>query len=181
MLLDFIGAFATGLGLLAVVFSINHLTGKWMGRWVFPATVAFGMMGYTAWAEYSWSSRTINALSHLRLASSARESVPWRPWTYAFPQVNRMIAVDLSRTRVHPNQPDLVMTDLVLLGRWEPVRSVPVIFDCAANTRADLIEDVVLNTDGSVEGATWEAMEPDNSVLTTACAAGQEVRNGASS
>lgn len=181
MILDFIGAFATGFGLLAVVFILDHLTGKRMGRWVFPATVAVGIIGYTAWSEYTWSSRTIAALPHLRLASTNAESVGWRPWTYISPQVNRMIAVDMSTTRVHANQPDLVMTTLVLLGRWEPVRGVPVIFDCAANTRADLIEGVTLNDDGSIDGATWAEMEPDDNILTTACAAGEEVRNGTGS
>lgn len=177
MILDFIAAIAAGFGLLTVTFIVNHLTGKRLGPWIWPATVAVGMVGYTVWAEYSWASRTIAAQPQLRLASTNSERVFYRPWTYLVPHISRMIAVDETRTLVHPDHPDLVLTDLVLMGRWEPVRVIGVVFNCTDATRADLVEGVELADDGSVIGATWVAMEPDDSVLATACALGEELRN----
>lgn len=180
MVLDFVGAIATGLGLLGIVLLINILTGRRMASWVFPVTVALGMISFTAWSEQSWASRTLDAQPHLRLASQNSASVFYRPWTYIWPNVTRMITLDISQTRVHPDRPDQVLTQIVLLGRWQPVRAVTAVFDCAQNARADLTQSARLNDDGSIEGADWRPLEAENSVLRTACQMGEEIRNGQS-
>ena len=181
MLLDFIAALATGFGLLSVTFILNRVTGQRLGRWIYPATVAAGMVGYTAWAEYTWHSRVLAAQPQLRLASTASERLFYRPWTYVVPQINRMIAVDVSQSLQHDAQPDLILTHLVLMGRWEPTRSIPVIFNCAENTRADLLEGATLNPDGTVEGVEWATMAADDRILVTACELAEEMRRAASS
>ncbi|MCL4676020.1 MAG: hypothetical protein KJZ59_08365 [Pararhodobacter sp.] len=178
MIIDFIGSIASGLGLMGVMLLLNRLTGRRMGRWVFPATVALGMVGYTVWAEYTWPTRTIDASPQLLLASSNEVSVFYRPWTYVWPQVTRLTSVDQSATYVHPEQPQLVLTQVVFIGRWEPIRVAGVVFDCARQARADLVEGVELNADGTLEGADWRALEADDPVLRTACAVGEEIRNG---
>ena len=178
MIIDFIGALATGFGLLGVVLVINRvLLRNRFDRWIYPASVALGMVGYTVWAEYTWASRTIAVQPQLRVAMEAGDAVVYRPWTYVIPQVSRMTTVDLSATRVHADHPDLVLTQLVFIARWQPVRGLMVMFDCAAPARADLGEGVTLNADGTLEGADWIAMEADDAVLVTACAAGEEIRN----
>lgn len=178
MIIDFIGSLASGLGLMGVVLILNRLTGRWMARWVFPAAVAFGMVGYTVWAEYTWASRTINATPQLRLASTNAVSVFYRPWTFVFPQATRLTAIGQSATFVHPAQPQRVLTQVVLIGRWEPVRVISVVFDCSQNARIDVADGVELNADGTLEGADWRALEADDPVLGTACAVGEEIRNG---
>ncbi|MCB1395981.1 MAG: hypothetical protein H6898_10205 [Rhodobacter sp.] len=180
MIIDFVGALATGLGLMGLMMLINRVTGRRMGRWVFPATVALGMIGYTAWSEYTWGARTLEGQPQLRVAVEAGEPTLLRPWTYIIPQTTRMIAIDLARTQVHPDQPDLVMTQVVLLGRWQPVRAASVVYDCTGHRRADIAEGVTLNADGTLEGADWIALEAGDAVLGTACAAGEEIRNGRS-
>ncbi|GAB4269565.1 MAG: hypothetical protein Kow0013_21190 [Pararhodobacter sp.] len=178
MVLDFVGALATGFGLMGLVLLINRLTGNRLERWIYPATVALGMVGYTVWAEYTWPSRTIGSQPNLRLASQNGESLFYRPWTYVWPQVTRMVAVDLSRTQVHPQQPDRVLTQIVLIGRWQPVRVVGAVFDCAAHARADLGDGAIFNDDGSIDGVEWRPLEEEDAVLRTVCAAGEEIRNG---
>lgn len=177
MIIDFVGAFATGFGLMGVVLLLNRLTGQRLGRWVYPATVALGMVGFTVWAEYTWPTRTVDGSPQMRLASHNAQSVIYRPWTYIWPQITRLIAVDQSQTHIHPEQPQLVMTQVVLLGRWEPIRVAGIVFDCANNARVDLVDGVVLNADGTLEGADWRALDADDAVLTTACAVGEEIRH----
>lgn len=177
MIIDFVGAFAAGFGLMGIVMLINRLTGRRMGRWVFPATVALGMIGYTVWAEYTWPTRTVEGSPQMLLASHNQVSVFYRPWTYIWPQTTRLTAIDQSATYVHPGQPQLVLTQVVLIGRWEPIRVAGVVFDCANNARVDLAEGVELNADGTLEGADWRALEADDAVLRTACAAGEGIRN----
>ncbi|MCB1388569.1 MAG: hypothetical protein KDK12_05400 [Rhodobacteraceae bacterium] len=178
MLIDLIGALASGLGLMGLVLLINRvvLRGR-VGRWIYPATVALGMVAYTVWSEYTWADRTIDALPQLALATESGDPVFYRPWTYVFPQTTRMIAVDLAQTRTHPDQPDLVMTRIVLIARWQPIRAVMVVFDCRAHARADLIEGVELNADGTLEGASWHPLEADDAVMHTACSAVEEGRD----
>ena len=181
MIIDFIGALAAGLGLLGVALLVNRLLFRGrIGRWLYPASVAAGMVAYTGWAETTWGQRTIDSLPQLRLATEYGDTVFWRPWTYAFPQTTRMVAVDLSQTRTHPDLPGLVMTRVVLIGRWQPMRGVMVVFDCAANTRADLLDGVRINADGTLEGASWLPLEAGDPVLGTACAAveGESDGNG---
>lgn len=178
MILDFIAAIAMGFALMGCVMLINRLIGRRLGPWVYPASVALGMIGYTVWAEYSWAARQLESQPQLRVASENGERVFYRPWTYLWPQVTRMITVDVSQTRVHENQPDQVLTQLVLIGKWEPVRAVNVLFDCAAPARVDLAQSAQMAPDGSIDGVEWLPLNADDPVLRTACDVGEEIRHG---
>lgn len=177
MAIDFIGAFAAGFALMGLMMLANRLMGRRFGAWIYPASVAAGMVAYTVYAEYSWASRTLETQPQLRLASQSGDAVFYRPWTYLFPHTTRMVAIDIRHTLVHPDHPDLVRTQIVLFARWQPVRALNAVFDCAAPARADLGAGAELNADGTLEGADWIALEADNAVLLTACAAGEEIRN----
>ena len=118
MIIDFVGAIATGFCLFGVLLIVNRVTGRRLGRWIYPASVALGMIGYTVWAEYTWPVRTIEASPQMRLASENEVSVFYRPWTYIWPQVTRLRAIDASHTLVHPEQDALVLTQVVFIGRW---------------------------------------------------------------
>ena len=171
MFLELMATFACGFALMGVVLILNRAFGQKLGRWVYTGAMATGMIGFSVWSEYTWANRTISALTQLQLATETSESVFYRPWTFAFPQVTRMIAIDLSQTRTHPGQPDLVLTRVVLMARWQPMHAYLAVFDCAQNTRADLFEGVELNADGTLNGAAWVALDADDPVLASACAA----------
>ncbi|MBN8292376.1 hypothetical protein JI664_10405 [Rhodobacter sp. NTK016B] len=175
MLIDLMGALATGFGLMGLVLMVNRLVLRGaLGRWIYPASVAAGMILYTVWAEYTWADRTIDALPQLTLVSEDGDAVPYRPWTYLWPQTTRMVAIDLSQTRTHPQQPGLVMTRIVLIGRWQPMRAVTVVYDCADHRRADLREGVELNADGTLEGADWTSLDAEDAALRAACSVVEE-------
>ncbi|WP_417601232.1 hypothetical protein [Pararhodobacter oceanensis] len=178
MIIDFIGAIATGFCLFGVLLLVNRLIGGRFGRWVYPAAVALGMIGYTVWAEYSWPIRTVEGSPQMQLASANEQSVVYRPWTYIWPQVTRLVLVDRSHTLVHPQAADLVLTQLVFIGRWEPIHVAGVVFDCAAAARVDLGDGVTLQEDGTVAGADWRALAADDPVLRAACEVAEEVRDG---
>lgn len=174
MTLDILGAVAAGLGLLGLVLVLNRwILRNYFGRWLYPATVAFGMVAFSLWSEYTWPTRVLDSQPALRLAVQNDHSVPYRPWTYIWPQHNRLITVNLGLTRTHPDQPGLVMTQLVLIARWEQTRTVTAVFDCINNTSAALTEAVQLNPDGTLEGATWTELEAGDPVLRTVCTAAE--------
>jgi len=175
MLIDFVGAIAAGMGLMGLVMLVNRLILRGLfGRWIYPATVAVGMVGFTVWAEYTWPQRTLGALPQLVLVSENGQSVFYRPWTYVWPQVTRMVTINQAQSRTHPDHPGQVMTQVVLVARWQPMQAVTVVFDCAGHRRADLADGVTLNADGSLEGATWLPIEADDASLRVACSAVEE-------
>ena len=169
MLLEFIAAIASGFAVLGLVLVLNILTGRRLASWVFPAAAGLGMLLYSIWSEYSWPDRAIVPGSPYAEASRNEARFWYRPWTYIWPQSNRLIAIDQRFSRSHPQSPHLVQTRVVLLARWMPEYSYLVVFNCDEATRADMFEGVELQPDGSVTGAQWVALAGDDPVLLAAC------------
>jgi len=179
MAMEYIGAFVAGLALFGVMLAVNRLLlrGR-LGRWVYPAAAATGMLAFTLWAEYSWPARAVAMQPGLRIASVNSVTVPWRPWSLIWPQTNRIVAISTALTHTHPQQPALVLTQLVLLARYQSAQVLPMVFDCEQALGAALVDGVVLNPDGSLEGVVWSQMEAEDPVLRTACTAMEEESNG---
>lgn len=171
MLLEFIAALASGFAVLGLLLMLNLLTGRRLASWVFPAGAGLGMLLYSVWSEYSWPERAIVPGSPYVEASRNEARFWYRPWTYIWPQSNRMIAIDQRFSRSHSEAPHMVQTRVVLLARWTPEYSYLVVFDCAEGARADMFEGVELQADGTVTGANWVPLASDDPVLRTACEA----------
>ena len=170
MILEFIAALTSGVALMGVLIIVNRLTGRRMGSWVFPAAVGLGMLAYSVWSEYSWASRAILPGSPYVEVSRSHNSVWYRPWTYLWPQVNRIIALDRRHERTHPDQPQLVQARVVRMERWIPESAFIAVFDCDAGALAPLIAGVELMPDGTLEGAEWVPMPADDPIVRGACA-----------
>ena len=48
-------------------------------------------------------------------------------------------------------------------------RQSSAVFDCQSHRRADLVGDVLLNDDGSLENARWVRLAADDPLLRMAC------------
>ena len=80
MAIEFIGAFIAGIGLLGLMLFVNRILLRgWLGKWVYPASVAVGMLSFTVWAEYSWPARALATQPGLRMVSANSVMVPYRP------------------------------------------------------------------------------------------------------
>ena len=178
MIFELIGALSAGLGLMGVLMLVWRVLrlGSLPG-WLYPASVAAGMFFFSIWAEYTWAERALEAQPQLRLAETTADPSPLRPLSYVSTPVNRFQAIDLSRTLVHPDHPDVVRTLVVSMARWEPVRAVNVMVNCADAALAPIAEGVEIRPDGSLEGAVWRPVGENDGLLRTICAAGEEIRN----
>lgn len=172
MLLEFFAAIALGLGTAGMVLAIDRLLARRrLPPWLAPAAAGLAMLGCMVYLEYSWAERTSAQLPDgVVVTASSRERMWYRPWTYAQPLTLRLVAVDTRRHRRHAQVPDQVMTTVVLLGRWLPVRELPVVFDCARARRADLHAGVELTAEGELLGAAWRSLPPDDATLRVVCA-----------
>ncbi|OWY03165.1 MULTISPECIES: hypothetical protein [Thioclava] len=175
---DFISTIAAGLLAALVVFLLSHLSkrirGEKLPKWVMPAAIGAALIGYTIWSEYSWFPEMRSEMPDtVVVLQKIDESVPWRPWTYLVPMVTRFMAVDGGKVE-HPvaGKPELVETDLLLIGRWQNLQTVPTVYDCKTDSRADLVNGATLSKDGELSGGGWLKLTPDDPGLKAVCAGG---------
>lgn len=170
MFLELFATLVMGFGVAGLVLLANKVLRGRLPRWMVPASAAISMLAFTIWSEYTWYPRTADSLPEpVIVAWSNQESAPWKPWTYAVPQVTRFVALDTRTIRTNAALPDQRMVDLYLMGRWAQGRQVRVLIDCAGARRADLVENVTMDDRGAVDPSVWVKMDPSDPVLTTAC------------
>lgn len=172
MFIELIGVFFAGVAVAGVVMLVNRATGNRLPKWLVPVGAGLAMLGTTISNEYTWYDRTsVNLPEGLAIAQTVENQSPIRPWTYAKPFVSRFVAVDIATMRTNPTQPDQRMVTLYFFGRWSPINSGPVVFDCAQNRRADLIDGAEFDASGALPDNAWRRVAPDDPVLLTTCKA----------
>lgn len=170
MLLEFIAGVAIAVGAGGMAHLAIRLSGQRLPGWLTPAAAGFAMIAFAVWAEYSWADRIKSNLPPEVTFVSQNAVTSWfRPWTYVWPLTNRMILIDTRFDRRNEAYPELLMTAIVMMGRYEMGRQIPVVFDCASGRRADLRADVVITEDGSFEGADWRDLGRDDPMVRAAC------------
>lgn len=170
MLFEFIAAVVIAIGAGGAAHVAIRLSGGRLPGWLTPAAAGFAMIGFVVWTEYSWAERVKSTLPPEVAFVSQNAITSWfRPWTYVWPLTNRMILIDGRFDRRNEAFPDLLITAVVMMGRWDPGRQIPVVFDCGRGLRAELSADVVIDEDGALQGADWRPLGADDPMLRTAC------------
>jgi hypothetical protein len=173
MLFELIAAVVTGVALAGVAMGLRWLSRGYLAKWIVPAMAGIGMLGYSVWSEYSWFERMKNTLPGIAVTWQNEDQAFWRPWSYIEPVTNRFTALDMGNAKRHPNQTGLVMVDVLLLARWQPLSAVKVVYDCAGLRRADMLDQTVsIAADGALVGAEWKPVPADDAALKTACSLG---------
>ncbi|MCY4335158.1 MAG: hypothetical protein OXC60_10875 [Litoreibacter sp.] len=172
MFLELIAVFVAGIACAGIALMLIMISGRRLPRWITPIAAGAGMIAITISSEYSWFDRTSARLPEGVAVATTVEEKSWvRPWTQIWPYTKRFVAVDQSTARSHAEQPDQKMVDLYFFGRWSPVNRAPMLFDCAGNRSALLIDGADFAEDGSLKNAEWDALAPDDPILTLACEA----------
>lgn len=171
MLLEFIAAIALGLGVAGLMVGFRFLTGQRLPGYVIPASAGLSMIAMMVYLEYGWAERTIERLPEgVTVTAKSTDQMWFRPWTYIKPLTLRIVAIDTRRNRTHENQPHQVMTTVMLLGRWMPIREIPVVYDCKSQQRADLSSEVQFGNGGELINAQWRTLPENDRALEVACA-----------
>ncbi len=170
MFFELIGTIVAGASAALLVWALNRTLKGRLPKWLIPASAGAAMLAATISSEYSWYSRTIATMPEgMVVAQTIEETAFYRPWTYTAPFISRYVAVDQLSTRTHPDHPDQRLVDLVFYGRWTRTAKVPMLFDCASNRRADVVDGITFGEDGAVTGAQWFPLDPADPLLRTAC------------
>lgn len=166
-----VSAAVAAAGLVLLIGRLGRMTGRWtLPKWAMPAAAGAAMFGFAIWNEYSWFPRTRAALSaDLVVASAPADRMAYRPWTYIFPLVTRFVAVDRSAAVAGA---EVFATNAYVVTRWGRTRQVPIAFDCARMTRADLAAGARLAADGTLTGAEWLPPDAEDPLVRAACMGG---------
>lgn len=170
MFIELIATVFAGIACAGLAMVLNILTARRLPRWIIPIAAGAGMIGMTVSNEYTWFDRTAERLPEgVEIAMTVQEQSWMRPWTKAWPYTKRFVAVDTATARTNDAVPDQRLADLYFFGRWSPVNLAPMLFDCAGNRSALLIDGADFAADGSVPGADWQAMPDEDPIMTTVC------------
>ena len=170
MFLELIATIVAGIACAGVAWLLNVVSGRRLPRWVMPVAAGLGMILVTISNEYTWFERTTARLPEGVVVATVVEEQSWlRPWTQVAPYTKRFVAVDRAQMQTHENHPDQRLVDLYFFGRWSPVNKAPVLFDCATEQSANLIDGAHFGPDGTVLNAEWHTMPPEDAVLKIVC------------
>lgn len=170
MFFELMGTVLAGLATALLVFAIRRFAPDRVPRWLIPAAAGAAMIAAAISNEYGWYERTASRLpAGFEVANTIEEQAVWRPWTYLVPLTSRFVAVDRASVRTNDDVAGQRIVDLYFFGRWTPVHTVPVLFDCNAGRTATLVQDVQFGEDGQVAGADWSPIASDDPVFMTAC------------
>ncbi|MCB2053009.1 MAG: hypothetical protein KDE35_02050 [Geminicoccaceae bacterium] len=170
MLVELVATFALGLGTAGLVWLAHRLSGGRLPGYLAPVAAGAAMLVFTIWSEYSWFERTRAGLGgRVEVARSFEESSAWQPWTLLVPRTTRFTAVDLATVRRNEAQPGMVMADVYLVARRQPVLRVTQFYDCDGHRRADARDGLELSGDGAPVNARWVAVGRDDAVLRAVC------------
>ncbi|MEO0945524.1 MAG: hypothetical protein AAFY06_11875, partial [Pseudomonadota bacterium] len=151
MFVELIATFVAGIACAGLAMLLVRVSGRRLPRWITPLAAGAGMLAVTISNEYTWYNRTAASLPEgLEIAMTVEEQSWFRPWTQVWPYTKRFVAVDLGTARGHENQPDQTLVDLYFFGRWSPVNQAPMLFDCAGDRSALLIDGAEFAPDGSL-------------------------------
>ncbi|MBB93302.1 MAG: hypothetical protein CML68_01655 [Rhodobacteraceae bacterium] len=165
MFMELIATFCAGIGAAGLMMAIG-LAWKAMPRWLIPAMGGLAMICFTVWSEYSWGDRTIEGLPEgVQTVETRSDTYPWKPWTYAFPQVTRVLAVDTSNVQTKDEAPGVKLVDLYLFARWRATATIAQLIDCGTAARADVTEDTLADP----AAATWQELGEADPLITAVC------------
>jgi hypothetical protein len=170
---DLLSMIAVGAFAACMVFIVRrslNKRGRRLPRWIMPAAIGATMITYSIWNEYTWFDRITAGLpDSVEVVGQGQRTAFWAPWTFISPVTVRFIALDTHARARSDQRPDLVLTELLLVERWQPTRKVAVAFDCATGRRADLGKGASVRPDGTLLGSHWESMNADDPMLRAAC------------
>lgn len=143
MIWDLIATIVCGLGAAGIALGIRALSGNRAPRWLIPVFAGLGMMGYQIHIEYIWFDHKASMLPEEAIVvSTEKNSAPWRPWSYVYPQVTAFTVLDTSSIRQDRSNENVMQ---FYMYRFEKLISDPVtdqvyLLNCDSNELLPLDE-----------------------------------------
>ena len=159
MLYELVAVVIAGVGMAGIGFGLRKLTGNRAPQWIVPVMAGLGMLGLSIYNEYTWYDVTSGGLPEgAEVIDTAEVKAFYKPWTYAWPQVEGFLAVadvtDIAATGERE-------ADLYRMMRWQPAQIISVRFKCETSEIARVL------TDGSAE--PFAPLDPQDPMMRAVC------------
>jgi len=172
MAFELIGALIAAAALGLLLWALRRVF-KNLPKWSVPAAAAVGLIGTTVWLEYDWFTRVSAELpAGFVVVNAEATSNPLRPWTFIAPITTSFTALDRSKLAHHPSLPNLVTAPVFGFARWKNPQSGLMVFDCAANRRAPVVEGMEIDAAGTLTGTDWVVLDAMDELQEAACREG---------
>lgn len=170
MFLNLLGTLILGVAAVGTVLLAFRVVGRKAPRWLLPAAAGATMLGFQVWSDYTWQDRAASSLPEkVEVVKTYSDGFALAPWTFLFPQVNRLVAVDVASVRRNKKAPDYAMANVYLIARYQRGAKGVQIFDCAQARRADLDPKTKFHENGLPENAAWTAVGKKDRMLKVVC------------
>lgn len=170
MALELIAAIVAAIALGGLAHLLRRFSGYRLPKWIVPAAGGLGLIGFTVWSEYDWFGRVSTELpAGVEVVWTEEGGHPLRPWTYIAPMTTRFVALDRREIARHPANQDLRLAHVYSFARWKPTEDAMMVFDCAQDRQVLLTETTKLDEAGTLTGADWVVVEPQDAFQKAAC------------
>lgn len=171
MLLELMATIFAGLGAAGLALFGRLITAQRLPRWTIPAFAGAGMLGFQIYSEYTWFEHQQSLLPKgVLVAKAIPETKMWKPWTLAYPQTSRFIALDTNSIAANKINPELMLADIYLFERRRSAQRLPQVFHCRQQARANLTMDLQIPAPGERLDNQWLQLAGDDPLLNLACA-----------
>lgn len=166
MFWNLVATIVCGLAAAGIAMAIRAATAKRVPGWLVPVFAGLGMMGYQIYMEYNWYDQmTARMPAEAVVVATERQVEFWRPWSFAFPQVNRITLLDTNSITRNRANPDTARFQLyrfrqtfggrVSKGTW--------LLNCPSR------ELVALNSDGTPNTSQARRLGKEETLLQEVC------------
>lgn len=168
--LELLAAIVAAVAFAGIAMMLRKVTRDRLPRWIVPAAAGLGLIGFTAWSEYSWFARVSGELPEgVEVVWADDNPQALRPWTFAAPLVTRFLAMDSRTLARHPAKDDLVLAEVYAFARWRGVEQGLVVVDCAGMRSVRLAEGVRISEAGELEGGAWADLAEGDQLGVAGC------------
>lgn len=166
MFWNFVATIVCGFAAAGIAMGIRAATAKKAPRWLIPVFAGLGMMGYQIYMEYHWYDQmTARMPPESVVVGTESQAEFWRPWSFAFPQINRITVLDSGSVATNPANPGTVRFQLyhfrqtyggrVSKGTW--------LLNCPSR------ELVALDGEGAPDTSQARRLSPGETLLQEVC------------
>ncbi|WP_438988008.1 hypothetical protein [Marivivens donghaensis] len=159
MLYELVAVVIAGVGMAGIAFGIRKITRNRAPQWIVPVMAGLGMLGLSVYNEYSWFEVTSGGLPEgAEVIDTAEVKAFYKPWTYAWPQVEGFLAIaDVTDTAATGERAAV----LYRMMRWQPEQVIAVRFKCETSEIARVL------TDGGAE--PFAPLDPQDPMMQAVC------------
>ncbi|MCB1503862.1 MAG: hypothetical protein KDJ47_02705 [Hyphomicrobiaceae bacterium] len=172
MLFQLLASFMMGVLAASLAYIAYRISGRRLSRAIIPFAAALGMLGFSAWNEMTWYSRTAAAMSSRLVIIEQGKPVsnPLSPWTYLYPTIDSFRLLDTESLQPLPGNPGMMLAQVHTVTRFLPTTKSAWVLDCTHSQLAHIGPQTKFGEQGMPVNLTWGKVGAGNTITTAACA-----------